>query len=353
MTRYKTNGLPWAHGIGTNVKGVQTSREVMQKAELDFTVQKCEVVAKMPFSINGNNTINEEDGAFQRNGNIYREIDNAYATYRTDLNVPLGMVKSKYEVIQNVDAFNFFDEAIGKDKAEWQYAGYYGIGHKVFVTAKIPVTTKVGGDPINNYLVFSNSHDGSSSIDILFTPIRVFCLNCLNAAFNNNESHIRIRHTKTAKDRLDEGARILHIACEYANNAQDIYNAIYNIKMNDEQVFKYIASVILTEDEMNSLKDYDQRSVYKRLYYVDYSLLENTKISTRKANQYKAMCDYYFEGVAQDNILGTGWGAYNAITGYYSNVANLEGEKRMDSLLYGNASKVMSRALNNVMAFAA
>ena len=75
--------------------------------------------------------------------------------------------------------------------------------------------------------------------------------------------------------------------------------------------------------------------------------MECTGISMRKANIFAKMYDYYLNGVGQNEILGTAWGAYNAVTGYYSNVANLNGAKRMDSLLYGGANSNMIKALNS------
>ena len=195
MSKYNVNGLPWASGIGKDVSDCTTAQEVMQKAGLDFYVDKCDLVARMPFNINGNNKFNELGGEFAKDGYIYRNCPKAYATYRTDTNTPLGLVKDKYEVIQ---AFNFFNDAIGVDKAQWDRAGKFGYGHKIFVSAKLPYTTKVGKDVVDNYLVFSNSHDGSSSINILFSPIRVICTNMLNSALNSANSYIRIKHTKSA-----------------------------------------------------------------------------------------------------------------------------------------------------------
>ena len=99
MARYTTNGLPWGHGLGKDVTDCNTAQEVMRKAGLDWVVKKCELVAKMPFTIGGDNTINEIDelnGAFARDGKIYRTLPEAYGTYRTDKNIPLGLVKSKY-----------------------------------------------------------------------------------------------------------------------------------------------------------------------------------------------------------------------------------------------------------------
>ena len=346
---YKIKGMPWSSGIGVKVEDCATAREVMEKAGLNFTVDKCELVARMPFSINGNNVVSELMGDFAYKGNIYRPCPNAYATFRTDTSIPLGLVKSKYEVVQNIDAFNFFDDAIGKDKAVWQTAGMFGYGERIFVSAKLPITTTVKGDPIENYLVFSNSHDGSSSVNILFTPIRVFCTNCLQAAFHSADSYLRIKHTKTAKDRLTIGAELLASAIKQAETAKELYESLYAIKLTDKQVLEYLGNLVLNDAEQIALKQYDEKRGYEKIAYRDYLTMERTGISTRKANRIYTLFDYYQNGIAQQNIVGTAWGAYNAVTGFYSNVDNTQGEKRMDSLLYGGASNVMTRALNNVV----
>lgn len=345
MSKYSINGLPWSSGIGTEVKDCTTSREVMEKADLDFTVEKCELYAQMPFRINANNDINETVGEFARKGDIYRPCPNGFATYRTDRNIPLGIVKNKYEVVQNLDAFNFFDEAIGPGKAIWQYAGAFGYGERIFVTAKLPVSFDIKGDPVENYLVFGNSHDGSTSINILFTPIRVFCTNCLNSAFKQADSYLRLRHTKTVQERLHLGSDVLRIACEKANDSKQLYEALYAVNVSDDQVMKYIADLTLNDSEITALNFFDNQNGYKKLFARDFLTMERTGISTRKANQIVNMFEYYLDGIGQKQIAGTAWGAYNAITGFYSNVANLEGTKRMDSLLYGNANFVMNKAL--------
>ena len=344
--RYYANGLPWASGIGTKVVNCESSQEVMEKAGLNFTVDKCELVARMPFSLYGNNDVSETMGDFVHDGNIYRDCPNAFGTYRTDKNIPLGIVKSKYEVVQNSEAFKFFDDAIGPGKAQWQYAGAFGYGQKVFVTAKLPTTTIVGNEPVENYLVFSNSHDGSSSINILFTPIRVFCTNCLASAFENADSYIRIRHTRSAGERLERGSEVLRIACEHAATSQQLYEALTKINMSDDEVRNYLVRLMLNDGELQALLNYDAKNGAIKLLRNDYLTKESTGISTRKINMIGSMYDYYFNGVAQDKIVGNAWGAYNAVTGYYSNVANLKGEKRMDSLLYGNANVVLRRALH-------
>ena len=353
--------IPWGGELGHSIKDCTTSREVMEKVGLDFYVDKCELVARMPFSINGNNTVNENMGDFVYDGAIFRDCPGAYATYRTDLNIPLGFVGEKYKPVQNIEAFNFFDEAIGDGKAQWEYAGCYGYGHRIFVTAKLPIESDVMGDSVNNYLVFTNSHDGSMSIDVMFTCMRMFCFNVLNVARRESDAHIRLKHTKNVKNRLHQGAEILKIACEHAESAQELYNSLYAIKMSESQVLDYLTKLILDEEEYYYLSEYMGKKPIDNMYnFINLNMLTMKYVAdnvgkqnvTGKANIIRNMYDYYRNGIGQKEIIGNAWGAYNAVTGYYSNVANLEGIKRFDSLLYGSSKNKMNDAFNTALSLA-
>lgn len=347
MSKYNVNGLPWGSGVGKDVSNCKTSQEVMTKAGLDFTVSKCDLVARMPILLNGDNKINEKAGEFSHNGELFRNCPNAFATYRTDKNIPLGLVNYKYEVVQNKDAFAFFDDAIGEGKAIWDKAGCFGFGHKLFVSAKLPITTTVKGDPIENYLLFSTSHDGSSSVRIMFTPIRCACTNMLNSATHAADSYIALKHTKNVKDKLQKGSELLKIAIDRAKDSAQLYECLTMIKMSDDDVMKYLANLVLTDAEREALESYSPKFGYAKLFSKDFGLMENTGISSRKVNQLAGMFEYYIDGIGQQTIAGTAWGAYNAVTGFYCNVANLEGEKRVDSLLWGTANNIMQKALVN------
>lgn len=350
MSKYTVNGAPWALGI--DVSDCKSSAEVMHKAGLDFIVDKCELVARMPFGIKRNNIVNDIAGDFVKDGYIYRELVGSYATYRADTSQPLGLVKAKYEVVQNIDAFKFFDDAIGEGMARWDKAGILDDGRKIYLSARLPVETRVGDDLIDNYLVFSNSHDGTSSVNIMFTPIRVICTNMLNSALKSADAYIRIRHTESAKQKLQRGAEILRIACKHADTVQDYYNSLLKVKMSDREVMEYLANLQLTAKEQDLLLNYDKENGYKKLILKDYRTMEVTGVSQRKANMIANLFEYYCDGIGQKHIAGTAWGAYNAVTGFYCNVANLEGEKRIESLLYGGANSNMIKALNAANDFA-
>ena len=106
----------------------------------------------------------------------------------------------------------------------------------------------------------------------------------------------------------------------------------------------YICNQILTDDESFRLKETGHTN--QELLYRVYSAVQDAKISTRKLNIIGDTFSYYQNGIGQKEIAGTAWGAFNAISGYYSNIDNSEGVKRLDSLLYGDKSRKLESAVN-------
>ena len=343
MAGYITKGAPWKYRGAHNVENCKTAEDVMRCAGLDWTVAKCELVAQMPL----HHDRPEADG-FVFGSYNYVECPNAFATYRTDTNTPLGIVKDRYTPVQNIEAFTFFNGAIGKDKAVWQTAGWFGNGERIFVSAKLPKNIFVKGDPVENYLVFTTSHDGTSGVKILFTPIRIVCENTLNAAIAGATSYISFRHTKSVHNNLDIAAELLEISARKTEFLQEKYILMSNKTMKDNNAFEIFGNVILTEDELFRLEQtgHNIEQIIKR----DWKAIEDSQISMKKVNTLSEITNYYFLGVGQREIVGTAWGVYNAITGYYSNVDNSSGIKRMDSLLYGDKSRKIELAGNLLIA---
>lgn len=340
FTRFNIKGVPFRFKGAINVEDCSTAEEVIQKAGLDWEVSKCPLIARMPNPVEEDEL---EDGAFIKGDSMYRECPNAFATYRTDKNIPLGIVKERYTEVQNIEAFSFFNNAIGKDKAIWQTAGFFGNGERIFVSAKLPDGISVKGDLVDNYLVFTTSHDGSSGVKILFTPIRVVCENTLNAAIRNTSNYVSFRHTQSVHGNIDNAGEILGICKQQTAILSEQFNELLKIKLSDEQAQEIFADVILTNEEKNKIKETGH--TITQVILRTWGALNDANISTRKANMLYDINNYYFNGVGQQQYVGTGWGAYNAITGYYSNVDNAEGIKRMDSLLYGSkANKIKETA---------
>lgn len=341
---YFIKGAPFRYKGAVNVEDCKTSEDVMRKAGLDWDVAKCELIAKMPGLIEDN----DKTTGFMRGGDYYDVCPNAYATYRTDHNIPLGIVKDRYTIVQNIEAFSFFDKAIGKDKAIWQTAGFFGMGERVFVSAKLPNNIMVQGDPVENYLVFTTSHDGSSGVKILFTPIRVVCENTLNAAIANASNYVSFRHTNSVHNNINVADEILGICRNTTYFLNDKYNFMFKTAMSDEQAQTVFANVILTEKEIGNIA-FTGHTI-QQIITRDWRAIQDSEISMKKVNALCEMNHYYFTGIGQRQILGTAWGVMNAVSGFYSNVDNAIGTKRMDSLLFGDKSRKIEKANNLVFA---
>ena len=348
---YKVIGKPWQYAGATNVEDCKTSEEVMIKAGLNWDVKKCELVAKMPFDafsdtdkvLDDLNSAKKVDKDAHINGkNLYYNCPNTYCTYRDDHKIPLGVVKKQYTIVQNTDAFKFFDDAIGKNEAIYQTAGFFGNGERVFVSAKLPQTIKVKGDTVENYLLFVNNHDGLGGVKILFTPIRVVCQNTLAAALKTSDK-LSYKHTESVHKNIDKAGEILGITKQTIEATEEIYNMLSNIKLTDEDVMKYICEFNMSDDEVAKLLNTGH--TFKQLIYRNGIAFNDSEISTRKLNTICDTWDYYNSGIGQKEVAGTAWGAYNAITGFYSNVDNNKGTKRMDSIIFGDRSRKIKEAL--------
>jgi hypothetical protein len=171
---------PWQN-LGIELINPATAREAIVTAGLDYTVVK----KPLKEVVRLNHTA---------------DVSDRWATVRTDTGDILGIVGDSYEPIQNRDAFTFFDSLVGTEKAIYETAGTLGRGERIWILAKLPGFIQVHGkDIVNKYLLLSNSHDGSSPIEVKLTPIRVVCNNTLTAAMKG-AGKVQIRHTSNAAE---------------------------------------------------------------------------------------------------------------------------------------------------------
>ena len=318
---------PAWHRLGQVTKEAQTSKEAMKLAHLDYEVGLAPIYADM-----GNRVLLNEHGrvtGFRDNisdvalDHEVKPLSVNFATYRKDTNTVFRSVGKKYEPVQNWEAFAFFDDIVGKGEAIYETAGALGDGETIFVSAKLPRHISLtGGEAIDEYLLFTNTHDGTGAVQILFTPVRVVCANTLHFALNSKSTNrISLRHTKSVHDRISEAAKVMGLVDNLEQELAEIFGAMWNTELNDDNSQKFFQDVFFTNDEINKVRTI--------------GLPVEEVISTRKRNIISDVEKYYHEGVGQSHIVGTVWGAYNAVTGYYQNVKDYGGddEKMMSSLV--------------------
>lgn len=195
--------------FGTDVRGSSNLCDVMQKAEMDFTVSKRQLSCSVPGTEN------------------YTSVP-YYGVFRNDNNTPLGFVGEQYEPIQIHDAFDFVDSVVSVSNGSYDVAGILGKGERFFVSAKLPVSiapNRAKDDDHNVSILFSSSNDGSSSATACLLVERIVCGNQINARLFAKAlgTILKFRHTQSAKDRLNR-AKALFEGAQYS--IQDIQNKL-------------------------------------------------------------------------------------------------------------------------------
>jgi phage/plasmid-like protein (TIGR03299 family) len=300
--------VPW-HGIGTVLDGVVTSGEAIKAAKLTWKVDQIPLYTA---------------------NNWAASIPGYVANVRSDTKEVLGIVTDKYCVAQNTDVFSFADELIGTNttKCTYETAGSLWNGRRVFMLVNMP-KGRIVGDTYQPYLCLSNAHDGTSSLQVFLTGIRVVCNNTLTAALNSAKRKISIRHLSCMEQRKDEALRTMGAASKYFHDLEQFASMLAGKKVNIAKVLDKLFPV--------------SRDMSKR------QLNSNTEVKEVIKTLFKRKDDL-------QNFRGTAWGAYNAIADYRSNAQPKRktatfADAKMAMFLDGDA--VMNQAQNIILELAA
>ncbi len=291
--------VPW-HQLGTRLDNPATSQEAIEAAGLDFDVELKPIHTYVDF---------EE-----------KLIPNKYATMRSDTNDVLGVVGARYQPIQNREAFTFFDALVGEDEAIYHTAGVLGKGERIWVLAKLPDYIKVGKkDIVDKYLLLTNSHDGSSVVRAKLTPIRVVCNNTLSVALTGTEQEVRIRHTASAVDKLEEAHKLLGLTNSLYEQLDGIFNTMALRKISEKQLIDYVKTLVPENPE--------------------------AKHQTRNENIRNSILDLHETGLGADLSRGTVYSAYNAVSEYTDHVQGSKNpDKHLKSIWFGGGERLKLQA---------
>lgn len=263
-----------------------------------------------------------------------KEVVEAMVTRRDSDNSILGVVGPNYEPLQNSTAFNFFTPFIESKEAGIECAGSLRQGKKVFILAKInrdPLVIK-GNDIVDKYMLLSNSHDGTLSVRVGFTPIRVVCANTLAMAHNNDASKlIRIKHTKNVEVNLKLVQDVMNVANQTFEATAEQYRLLANKSINGADLEKYVKIVFNQSAKKFSLTPVTEVDNGKRVLNNIIPLFEKGR------------------GNDMTEIKGTLWAAYNAVTEYvqYERGKNLD--TRLDSTWFGTGAQLNKKALTTAL----
>lgn len=315
-TMMYTQDVPW-HGLGTYVgEHPILSEEAIVAAGLDWHVEKSPAFAAV--------TVGEDEREV--------EAEDWFFNVRTSDNRVLGAVQGRYEVLQNVEAFEFMDHLAGSQRlVRYHTAGSLQGGKHVWMLAELVGLTiePVPGDETQPYLLLVNGHDGRMPLKVVFTSVRVVCQNTLNLALRTSQTGITIRHTGKFDGKLKEARKVLGLARTEIEEFRDVAREL----------------------ALKQLGDKAWKAVLDELYP-----LPDGQDNTRRVNTRARLTSLFESGPGSDipGVRGTAWGALQAVTDYTTHHrttrgagddTKLEREKRLESAWFGSGNAVNQKAL--------
>ena len=215
-------------GLGTDISSCGSISEALFVSGLDFTVRQENIQTSedCPIPLAGFRANIKDDGT------------------------PLGIVSTKYKVVQNADAFAFLD-SLAEEGMKFERAGGLQNGRKVFVLARMPDKYIISGEHISPYIVFINSHDGTGSIKILMTPVRMICLNMLNLALRSAVRSWSAVHSGNVSYKLEDAKNTLLYADRYMQELGVTIEELKQQPVSDAKVLELVDVLLPTNDSMS------------------------------------------------------------------------------------------------------
>lgn len=301
--------LPW-HGLGTPLteEDVYDWPKASVKAGLNWDAELVPLV-----------TVDTEAKVMHR------------AVRRTTDGKLLGVVGPRYAVLQNQDAFKWFQPYLQAREAALHTAGSLRGGSRIWVLAKLNRAPLViaPGDEVEKYLLLSHSHDGSLAVRVGFTPVRVVCANTLAAAHGDVASKLlRLKHTKDVQQNLENIREVINVANLAFEATAEQFRLLARKSINQADLRRYVQKVFKVEDE--------------------------TKASPRMLNVMQEVCRLAEEGRGNDlpSVRGTYWAAYNGVSEWLSHERGNNQQNRLNSLWFGDAAAMNRLALATALEMA-
>lgn len=267
---YAGRQKPW-HGLGTQVSEALTSADAIRIAGLDWVVEP-----KRMYLADGT------------------EIKDFVANTRNVDNAVFGVVTEKYKIVQNKDAFDFTDSLVGDD-VRYETAGSLFGGRKIWLLARMP-NKKVLDEDFENYVCFTNSHDGRGAIRVCCTNVRVVCNNTLNIALNTAKRSWSTKHMGNMEEKLAEAQHTLQLSNQYLDEFAVEADRLAHTRISDDEVQKVLNEMFPTTADMSE-----------------------RQLNTNKKAKDNFMVCYYMPDI--EKYHGTKYGIINAMADFADHVA--------------------------------
>jgi len=287
QTAFASARLSAWHQLGTVTDACMTAQEVMTKAWLGGWEVRKIALQGLEITDAGITKVDCPDK--------FMTVRTNPVTKETEY---LGIVGDDYTTVQNEQVAEVLNLLVDASGAHFETAGSMRKGRSVFVTMKLPDAMTIAGvDRLDLYLAATTSHDGTASLRLDATPVRIVCANTQRMAYQRSQGSYTFRHTGNVTGKIAEARQALGLMWKHFDAWQSEAEKMLDATLTVGQFEAIVTQVWpLAEDASDTAVNKAKQRAGVLRYLI-------TEADTVKA------------------IRGTRWAGYQAITEYLDHYA--------------------------------
>jgi phage/plasmid-like protein (TIGR03299 family) len=298
-----SDGTPW-HGLGQALDDGTSLDAWREAAGMDWRIKRG--IVRYNTDFNGTQL----------------DLPEQHVLFRSDTSAPLGVVSSRYQVVQPGEVIEFFRDIARAGGLELSAAGTIYGGKRFWATAKIGEASPASvADTIGGYILISTSADGSLATEVRRTTVRTVCKNTLAMAMADAKASVKVSHRSVFDPASVKEFMGLNTAAwdSFRHNV----TRLANIELLEEEAASIAADVFGGGEKVR------ETAGFKKVL----SLFNGAGM-----------------GAQMDGVFGTRWGMLNAFTEYADHHARARtDENRFVSSQWGTNADLKQRALSALL----
>ena len=296
-----SDGTPW-HGLGQALENGTSLDAWREAAGMDWRIRRSQVRY-----------------AVDRDADQFITLPEQHVLFRSDTNAPLGVVSSKYQVVQPGEVIEFFRDIAKAGGLELSAAGTIYDGKRFWATAKIGEAAPASvADKIGGYILISTSADGSLATEVRRTTVRTVCKNTLQMAMADAAASVKVTHRSVFDPASVKEFMGLNTAAW--DSFRHTVTRLANIEMLADEAADVTAQVLGGGEKVRDTAG------YKKVL----SLFNGGGM-----------------GSTMDGVFGTRWGFLNAVTEYADHHVRAQTDQnRFVASQWGAGAALKSRTLD-------
>lgn len=248
---------------------------------------------------------------------MYHQAPGHNYIVREDNQLVLGTCKERYVPQQNIEAVSIFQPLLDTGLISLDRVGTFGGGEKLWIVCKLEGEEHVvrGEDRVMTHALIINGHDGTTPLSFGLIPTRVWCSNMLVGL---GKYLVKVKHTENASELVK----------------------FFQLKLTTEigKITHFVdgLKIMAAKELMMPLAE----EYFRKVFEID------EKATTKSENKIKRLLELFQfgQGNQMDEVKGTWYAGYNAVTEYLNYEAGRTDESRLRALWFGANAGVAERA---------